>query len=373
MDTKVLDRIFESIGLTEKLQNADIKEQVSAILEEIVNSRVEAMTQEFSEKEKALLSKAEEAGKELKDKEAITLEEVNAFVKELHAEMAHKEAIMLEEVSAYKEGVEGVLGEEAKLFREEIEKAVLQEATQHRTAVENIMLEAVEEYKQFLEGTVLEQAASFTSEQEEKLAKEVHAFKESMVKRVSEYFESELPKHIPKNIMESAVKLSAYQPLIEGVIDVFGKNYVKLDSQSFDVIKEVKAENERLSESVNAKIQDNVRLQASLKNLEKKSKINELTEGMTTAQKGKMVPLLESCSTAEEITNKFNATKDLVINESVKNKTTEVKTINKPVAVISENLQKKVELLKGSTSATTSSDPEMAGWIKKLNEQRIQG
>lgn len=363
MDIKVLDKIFESIGLTENLKSKEIQEQVSSIIEEIVKNRVEAITQESVEKETALLEKANHAAEELKKKEDILAEEAKSFAASLQEEMACKEAIMLEEIGAFKKEVETVVSEEARIFREEIEKAVLEEAVEHRTAVENILLEEITNYKNLLEGVVLEEAQSYISGQEQQLAKEVSAFKESMVKKVGEYFESELPKRIPKNIMESAVKLSAYTPLIEGIIDTFGKNYVKLDSQSFDIIKEAKVENEKLSESLNAKTKDSVHLQAKVKDLEKKLKINELVEGMTVAQKGKTVKLLESCSTIEEIADKFNNVKDIVITESVAPKKTEAKT-SAPAVVLSESNKSKIEKLKSQTD--TNKNPEMADWERRL-------
>ncbi len=370
MDIKVLDQIFESIGLTDKLKSTEVQEQVSAILEEIVKNRVEALTLESSAKEHALLEKATAAAADLKSKEDILAEEAKQFALSLQEEMAQKEAIMLEEISKFKEEVETVLSEEAKTFREEIEKAVLEEAIEHRTSVESILLEEVENYKKFLEGVVLEEAASYISEQEQHLAKEVGTFKESMVKKVGEYFDAELPNRIPKNIMEAAVKLSAYEPLIEGIVGTFSKNYVKLDSESFDVIKESKAQIEKLSESLNAKIKDSVNLQAKNKDLEKKLKITELVEGMTVAAKGKAVALLESCSTLEEITTKFNQVKDIVITESVVASKPVVKT-EKPTVVLSESAKKKIESLK--VTVDKNKDPEMAQWERKLKEQLVTG
>ncbi len=371
MDIKVLDKIFESIGLTEKLKSTEIQEQVSAILEEIVKNRVEALTLESSQKEQALLEKAEAAAKDLKSKEDILAEEAKQFALSLQEEMAQKEAIMLEEITSFKNEIETVLSEEAKIFREEVEQAVLEEAVEHRTAVESILLEEVENYKKFLEGVVLEEASSYISEQEQHLAKEVGAFKESMVKKVGEYFEAELPKRIPKNIMEAAVKLSAYEPLIEGIVGTFSKNYVKLDSQNFDIIKESKAEIEKLSESLNAKIKDSVNLQAKVAILEKKNKITELVEGMTVAAKGKAVALLESCSTLEEVTNKFNQIKDIVITESVAPKKVEVKATEKPTVVLSESAKKKIASI--PAPGDKNKDPEMAQWERKLKDQLIVG
>lgn len=371
MDAKVLTKIFESMGISEKLQSTEIQGQVSAILEEIVKNRVEALTLEMAQKESALLEKAELAAKDLKDKEDILTEEAKQFALSLQEEMAQKEAIMLEEINTYKSEVESVLAEEAKMFREEVEKAVLEEAVEHRTSIESILLEEVENYKKFLEGVVLEEASSYISEQEQHLAKEVGTFKESMVKKVGEYFESELPKRIPKNIMEAAVKQAALAPLVEGIIDTFGKNYVKLDTQNYDIIKESKAEIEKLSESVNAKLKDIVNLQAKNAILEKKAKITELVEGMTVAAKGKAVALLESCSTVEEVTNKFNQIKDIVITESVAAKKVEVKATEKPAVVLSESAKKKIESIKAP--ADKNKDPEMAQWESKLKNQLITG
>ena len=377
VDNKIIEELFE--GFDAKLVSDDLKETVRGMIDSLVESRVSALTTDLEAKEKLFIAeakklKAELAAREkkliesIKSKEKILEEEANAFAETVAKTLAEKEAIMVQESENYRKHVEGIVGEEGKIFKESLESIVVEEA---------------EAYRKYIEEIALQEASSFKSLQDSALAEEVSTFKASMVESISEFLEAEIEKSIPAEIMEAEVKLAAYEPLVESMISVFGENYIKLDSTSYDVIKEARKENKELSESVNAKVKENVRLQAEVKDLEKSNKIKELTEGMTQVQKETANKLMESCSSASEVEKEFAKVKDIIIESSVKNKTVISESTkpagNAPKAAnipakkpLSETAQRKIDSLKNQT-LNESNDPEMAEYVGRLNRQLRNG
>jgi DNA anti-recombination protein RmuC len=373
LDENVLKELFE--GFDAKLVSDDMKEKVKSMIDSLVESRVAALTTELAEKEAYFLEQATKLKKQYSDKEKkltaqleskqkILEDEAQSFADKVAKTLAEKEAIMVEESENYRKHVESVVAEEAKGYRDLLESIIVEEAGAYRGYVESI---------------ALEEASSYKKQQEAALAQEVGDFKSSMVDSITEFLESELEKNIPAEIMEAAVKVAAYEPLVEGIIGTFGESYIKLDTTSYDVIKEARKENEELSESVNAKVKDNVRLQTTVKELEKKLKIAELTEGMTEKQKAKANKLMESCSSANEVVSEFKKVQDLIIESSVREDQTKVesnKTVPKKPAVkqnLSETAQKKIDKIKNTSSLNESVDPEMAEYAARLNRQLRNG
>lgn len=359
MDKAVLEKIFE--GLDMNLVSEELRQKVSQMIESVVKTRVEALTHEFAEKEAIFI---EEVGKvkleyrarekaltaQIAQKEQILEDEAMSFAEKATTSLREKEEIMVSEVENYRQHVENLVSEEASAYRDHLEQIVKEES---------------KNYMSFIESIALEEASNHKLQQDTLLANEVSAFKKELVEQVSEFFESELTKSIPQEIMEAAVKLSVYEPLVENMINVFGQSYVKLDTTSYEVIKEARKENENLSQSVNAKVKDNVRLQARVKELEKKSKLAELTEGMTSDQKKKATQLMENYN-LEELETKFSHVKDIVVENSVKTAEIAKPIVSDKQQLISEATQKKIEKLKSHTGGLGD---EMAGYVARLRRQ----
>lgn len=374
MDKKVIEKLFENLGITEKLQSDEVRQHTEALINELVEARAKALSEESAKNEATLLEAAKDLKAQFEEKESVLKTEAAAFAKQLAEEMAAKEAILMEEVASYREEVENTIREEAASYREALEKIVAEEAATYKTSLESIVLEETKNFKSALEAVVLEEAGNHAKKQEQTLQEEVGSFKEEMVEKVSAFLETELKQSIPESIMESANKLAAYEPLVEGIVATFGKNYIKLDDASYKLVKEAKAENEKLSESVNAKTKDIVHLTAEVQELKKKAKLFELTEGMTVAQRKKVQKVLESYK-AEEMEEKLASVKDIILNESVQARPVQPQVAPKPAeqkpVVLSEAAQKKVEKLKAEvlTEGVQSSNPEVMEWASTLNRQ----
>jgi hypothetical protein len=358
MDKKVLEKLFE--GVDKKFLSEEAKSKVSQMIDDLVETRVKAKTLELEEKVKTLESKESI----IKEKEKIVVEEAKKLAAKLGREFIAREKVMLEEVALYKKQTEKV-----------VEKIVLESCSDYKNQVEKIALEEAQNLQTALEEVLIEQAVEAKKLQEAELAKEVSVFRESLVNKVSEFMEAELTKNIPQDIMESAAENAALKPLVEGMINTFGKNYIQLDSTSMEVIKEAKAELNKLSEAYNVKVKESVKLSAQVRELEKKMKLESLTRGMTSSQKDKVCKILEGYN-VNEIDEKFSQIRDIVIAESVRTPSriskTELKENHKLKTAQNGVVQKQLDRISGQ-SLNESVDPEVAEWQKTLQKQLKNG
>lgn len=342
MKDKVLAKLFE--GFDKQLLSEEVQTEVSGLIDQMVQAKVAEATKKLSEEKEKLKEWVAEQNNVLQEKEKALEEVAEAFAAKCAEENAEKEKIVMESLAEYVAETEKVATDAANEFRDGIIKVTLEECEEYKKHIEQVTLEELKEHK---------------ISQEAVLAKEVNKFKEMMVERVGEFMDSRLEKAIPQNVMEAAVQAAAYKPLVEGMIKTFAKGYVQFDSTGVTAIKEAKQEANKLTESLNAKVRDNVRLSARVKELEKATKISSLLEGFTAKQKERAKSLLEKYET-EELESAFKKIKDVVIEESVR----------KPAqSVITETAKKQLQKLQESVEGidTHNSDPEMKSWISNLN------
>lgn len=348
MKDKILAKLFE--GFDASLLNDDLKEEVNGMIDELVTERVAAATAELKEKEKRLKEYALKLKEELVTKEKVMNEVCDEFAKELAAQTAEKERIMEEAIVEYNTLAESILANDVSEFKETILQVMEEENLLIQTKLQEVAIEQLSEYK---------------SQQEAVTAKEVDAIKMELVEKMSEFMDKSLKESIPSEIMESAVKVAAYEPLVEGMIKTFSKGYLNFEGTGESVIREAKQENVRLSESLSAKVKDNVKLAAKVRELERNAKLSSLTEGMTSKQKVKMSALLEKHD-LDSLEEGFNKYKDMIIEESVK--TSKPKTDH-----MSSKVRSRVEKLQEGASLGVDPTSEIGQWTKALQRDLNQG
>lgn len=348
-------------GIDQKLISEDVKAKVVEMINKAVDARVDAKTNDVQTRNKTLAEQnaklvAEMAAlkKDVEEKEAFLKEAAYDLGKNMMAEFAEKEAILFETVEEYQAVVTEVLKETAE---------------EYRTMIESEALDAANEYKTFVESTAMESAAEFKKMRQASDAESLTKFKTDLLEKADEYIKSQLKEVIPQNIMEAAAEAAALKPLVENMVHVIEKHGISVDKTGFETLKAAKQENTKLSEAFNAKVQETVKLGSRVKELEKKVKLAQLTEGMTLAQKSKAIKLLESCS-VEELEPKFKAIKDIIITESVKPKIVSKNEVTQKAAesaAISKQVDRIVESINKPTSDKTS---EMDTWASNLDRMR---
>jgi hypothetical protein len=350
----IMETLKKALG--ESLSEAAASE-ISTYLDSLVTDRAKASTLSLQEQLDAAKKEAAEANKKLAEQAESFKKEAETFAGELAEAFKKKEEILFEELNN---------------FKEETVKVVEETSTEYRTQVEKMVEEVAAEYRTVLETEMVEEAKNFRIKQEAALAEDVSKYRKDLLEKIDQYLESEIPKHIPEGIMEAASKAKAYEGLVEGMVNTFTKNYIKLDSTGYEALKAAKKDSESLSEQFNAKVKEAVTLTAQVRDLEKKVKIGQLTEGMTQAQKSRAAKLLESTS-AVDVERKFDAIKDYIINESVKQPVQKTVTAAKPQVVtkpvITEAAKKQLAKIEEEVSspAATSGGAQMDSWKKSLD------
>lgn len=339
MSNPTLEALFE--GLEKGAMTDDLKSKLSTLINETVEARVSA-------------------------KETLLKEEVDSIKKKLTEETEALKTKLLTEAEAN----ERVLIEQAEKYKKELEETVIEETVKYKEKVEKERDEEIAKYRSEIEEMVLKEAQDFKTKQDAALVEEVKKFKAGMVDKVSDYLDAKLQEAIPSEIMEAASKLAVLEPLVQNIMESFSKNFVKLDTTSYKLIKEAKDQIVKLEAQLQEKAKTEVALKKEMREVQRNVKIKSLTEGLTQSQKEKAVKLLEGVE-VEELEGRFSKIRDIII-ESV------AKPVAQPVAPVVKKVEKleeqKKEVPATQPSATPIADQAVIAHqvSKVLNESEVK-
>jgi hypothetical protein len=320
MSKSTLEALFE--GLDKGAVNDELKGKLTKLITETVDARVSAKEKLLTEEVEALKTKLVEETESLKNK-----------------------------LLASAEANEKVLVEEAEKYKKELEEAVIEETVKYKTSVEKNRDEEISKYRGEIEAMVLEEAKSWKDTQDAALVEEVKNFKAGMVDKVSDYLEAKLQETVPAEIMESAAKLKVLEPLVHGIMETFSKNFVKLDTTSFKLIKEAKEQIVALEKQIQEKAKAEIALKTEIREVKRNMTVKSLTEGLTQAQKEKAVKLLEGVE-VEALESRWSKIRDIVIEDR-----SAAKPVVKPAAVapaVTKLEEKKVVAVAPVVAPTTT-------------------
>lgn len=286
-----LEALFE--GMDKAVLSEDAQKKIESLINETVDVRVAA-------------------------KEKLLQEELSKVKADLETE---KKKIS-EEAAAN----EKVLVEQAERFKKSLEEAVIEESTKFKESFTKAKEAEVEEQKKQLQEMVLAEAKSFKEKQDAVLVEEVKNFKAELIEKVSDYLEAKLTEAVPAEIMESATKLAVLEPLVTGIMESFSKNFVKLDTTSYKLIKESRDEIAKLESQIQEKAKLEVNLKKEKRELERNLKVARLTEGLTQVQKEKAVKLLEGVE-FEKLEDHYKKIGDIITESKVEAPKAEVEKL----------------------------------------------
>lgn len=355
----IVAEIFK--GMDQTIISEDVKAKVAAMIDQIVEARTAAKTQEISDRatkiaedNSRLKMEVESMMSDILAKEQYLQEAAREWGSQMAAEFKQKESILFETLKEY---------------QEESIKVLTETATDYRNAIEATALETGAELRSFMEQEVLEAAAQFKKTHEATRAKELTEFKEDLLEKADAYIVAELQKNIPESILEAATEAAALKPLVEGVIAVIEKNGVKIDKSGFEALNAAKVSNTKLSEALNVKVTENVKLEARVKALEKKVKLSQLTEGMTLNQKAKATKLLES-SSVENLELNFKAIKDMIVEESTKSPVKVSQNEVKPTVATDATKKQVQRIVESINKPAAGKTDDMTVWAANLDRMR---
>jgi hypothetical protein len=310
-----LQQLFE--GLDKGILNDETQAKVAQLINETVDARVSA-------------------------KEKLLNEEIEVLKKGLEAEKAK----LLTEAQEN----EKILVEQAEKYKKELEETIIEETVKYKELIDTQKQNEIESFQKEAEALLLAEAKEFKVKQESALVEEVKNFKAGLVEKVSDYMEAKLIESIPTAIMEAETKMAVLEPLVSGIMETFTKNYVKLDSTSYKLLKEAKTKISTLESTVEEKSKVEVKLKKEKRDIERNMKLNVLAEGLTKAQKDKAIKLLEGVE-VEELDSRFAKIRDIIIESNAK---VVEKQVEKPVQKIDESVKAKpiIPQVKAQTEAS---------------------
>lgn len=147
---------------------------------------------------------------------------------------------------------------------------------------------------------------------------EVESHKEELSEKVSSYLNSTLEELIPQEIIESAAKLEAYEPIVEKVKEVFVGYGVDVSSEAQEVLKEAKSEITGLKDSYDKTVTEKLALEKEVADFKAEAFLKEKCDGLTPEQEEKIAVIFKGAS-VEEIEEKFERISDIVIGEKKTN------------------------------------------------------
>lgn len=265
----------------------------------------------------------------VKAKETLLTEEVDKLKAKLLTEAEDLQKRLLTEA----EENEKVLVEQAEKYKKELEETLAEETIKFKESYEKTTEESLKAHKDELESMVLTEAKEFKTKQDAVLVEEVKKFKADMIDKVSDFLETKITEAIPAEIMESATKVAVLEPLVGALMEGFSKNFIKLDTTSYKLIKGANDRISTLETELQAKSKEEIKLKKEIKEVNRNMKIKSLTEGFNADQKEKAVKLLEGVE-VEEMDSRFSKIRDIIIESSVKPQSVPV---TKPVEVITES------------------------------------
>lgn len=210
--------------------------------------------------------------------------------------------------STVDEKVQAKLDEETKVVAKKAEEfcqTKIKEAVEKKTAeieeiankfcaerCEELSEEAnkkVESYKKKLEEASEQYIFEYFDQKfQEKYGKELEAIEEKVITGLDKYLEFNINEKISPALIQKTALSETYAPIIEGIKRLFEDEYVPMDQSGSKKIRELKAENTKLEESLKKQLDENMRLAELVESVGKKSLISEKISDLSAAQRVKV-------------------------------------------------------------------------------------
>jgi hypothetical protein len=119
----------------------------------------------------------------------------------------------------------------------------------------------VESYKKKLEEASEQYILEYFDEKfTEKYGQELEAIEEKVITGLDKYLEFNINEKISPALIQKTALSETYAPIIEGIKRLFEDEYVPMDQSGSKKIRELKAENTHLEESLKKQLDENMRL-----------------------------------------------------------------------------------------------------------------
>ena len=128
------------------------------------------------------------------------------------------------------------------------------------------------------------------------LEEEIESVKSDLAEKVDEYLTYAVGQWMTKNelAIEHGIKTEMAESMLAGLKQVFVENYIELPEEKVDVVEEIQAQLDVMETKLNESIEENVELNKSVGTYIKNGIVTEIAEGLSLAQREKIVSLAEA-------------------------------------------------------------------------------
>lgn len=189
---------------------------------------------------------------------------------------------------------------------EEVIEVDLSADVQALTEGEDLSEEFKEKAKTIFEAAVVSRLNEELKRMHEDYAKvleeEIDTVKTDLAEKVDEYLTYAVTQWMEKNTLavESGIKQEMATSVLDGIKQVFVENFIDLPDEKVDVVDTLQGQLENMESKLNESIEENVELQKRVGNYIKNGIVTEISEGLSLAQREKLVSLAEAVEFNDE-------------------------------------------------------------------------
>jgi hypothetical protein len=139
------------------------------------------------------------------------------------------------------------------------------------------------------------EVARIEEELDAQLTEAVESHQETILENLESYLDYAINEWVKTNeiAIESSLRADIMESFVEGLKNLFKEHYVEVPEEKVDVLGELSAENEALSDKLNESINENIELKKAIFEIEKHSALKEVSEGLAATQVEKLQTLAE--------------------------------------------------------------------------------
>ena len=148
------------------------------------------------------------------------------------------------------------------------------------------------------------------------LEERVEKIEESYGEKVDEYLTYTVNEWVKDNklAVESGIRSEMYESFISGMRKVFDDHYINFPEEEISIAEDLQNKVKELEKGLNETLEENAKLHKEIKDVNKKTVVDEVTDGLSESQKDKLVELYENIEidSNDENFDKFRANAVLI-------------------------------------------------------------
>ncbi len=128
------------------------------------------------------------------------------------------------------------------------------------------------------------------------LEERVEKIEETYGEKVDEYLTYTVNEWVKDNklAIESGIRSDMYESFISGLRKVFDDHYINFPEEEISIAEDLQKKVDELEKGLNETLEENSKLHKEIKNVHKQTVVDDVTDGLSEAQKDKLIELYES-------------------------------------------------------------------------------